>query len=89
MEEYGIKYFLSVIDVFSRKGMIYGINNKKAKILLDCIKEFCIHNSIPKEFASDNGAEFKNKYFNSFCEENNIVFKHGNMEILIALIVRV
>lgn len=36
-----------------------------------------MHNNIPKELASDNGAEFKNKIFNDFCKENNIRYVHG------------
>ena len=29
---YGVKMILSIIDVFSRKAMIYGVNNKKSEI---------------------------------------------------------
>ena len=76
-ECFGIKYILSILDVFSRKGMIYGINTKRANILLNYIKEFCLYNIIPRQFASDNGAKFKNSIFNSFCKENNIEFIHG------------
>ena len=32
---------------------------------------------IPTEFISDNGAEFKNKFFNEFCTLYNIKFIHG------------
>ena len=74
---FGIKYLFTIIDSFCRKAMIYSTNSKKPDILIKFFKDFCMHNNIPKELASDNGAEFKNKIFNNFCEENNIKFVHG------------
>ena len=47
---YGVKMILSIIDVFSRKAMIYGVNNKKSENLIKNILEFCANNSFPKEF---------------------------------------
>jgi len=64
---FGIKYILTIIDVFSRKGMIYGLHNKEAKNILPFINDFCSNHNISKEFSSDNGTEFKNKFFNEFC----------------------
>lgn len=55
---YGIKYILSILDCFSRKGNIYGSNSKKSDLLLKYIEDFCLNNNRPKEFISDNGAEF-------------------------------
>ena len=77
-KSFGIKYLLSILDAFSRKGMIYGTNSKKSDNLLKHIIEFCMNNKIPKEFLSDNGAEFKNKYINDFCNMYNIKFIHGS-----------
>ena len=76
-KEFGIKYILSIIDCFSRKGNIYGTNSKNATILLNFVIDFCLNHNIPKEFISDNGAEFKNKFFNEFCTLYNIKFIHG------------
>ena len=75
-EAFGVKYLMSIIDAFSRKSMIYGTNTKKAEVLLNFVKEFCIYNNILKVFASDNGEEF-NAIFSNFCEDNNIEFRHG------------
>ena len=47
--------------------MVYGINTKKADMILQYIIEFCLHNDFPREFGSDNGAEFKNSIVNEFC----------------------
>ena len=66
VKSFGIKYLLSILDAFCRKGMIYGTNSKKSDNLLKHIIEFCMNNKIPKEYLSDNGAEFKNKYIMIF-----------------------
>lgn len=66
-----------MLDVFSRKGIIFGLNNKEVNSVLPYIIDFCEIHNIPREFASDNGAEFKNKFFNDFCAVNNIKFIHG------------
>ena len=70
-------YFLQAIDVFSRKAMIYGVNNKKSENLIKNILEFCANNSFPKEFCSDNGPEFKNSKLNEICEKEGITYIHG------------
>ena len=49
----------SIIEPFSRKAMIYGLDNKKVQILFQKL-EFCMYNGYPQEFCSDNGREFKN-----------------------------
>lgn len=74
---FGIKNLLSIIDAFSRKAMIYGAYSKKSDILLTYEIEFCLNNKIPKEFLSDNDAEFKNSIFNEFCNIYDIKFVYG------------
>ena len=74
---YGVKYILSVIDVFSRKAMIYKHNSKTSENILKDIIEFCIYNGFPKEFVSDNGPEFKNSKMNDFCIREGIRYIHG------------
>ena len=65
-ENFGIKYLLRVMDIFSRKVTIYGSNTKNSIILL---KEFYLHMNIQKELASDKGNEFKNSIFNQFVKK--------------------
>lgn len=74
---FGVKMILSVIDVFSRKAMIYKANDKKPDNLIKDILEFCANNSFPKEFCSDNGPEFKNSKLNEICEKEGITYIHG------------
>ena len=74
---YGVKYLLGIIDVFSRKGMIYKQNDKKSVSIIPNILEFCVNNSFPKEFVSYNVPEFKNALLKEICEKEKIVFIHG------------
>ena len=55
-----------MLDVFSRKGMIYALNNKEVNSVLPYIIDFCANYNIPREFASDNGAEFKKNFLMIF-----------------------
>ncbi len=74
---FGVKYIFSIMDIFSQKVMIYPLNNEEARNIIPYIIDFCSHNSFPKEFSSDNGAEFKNKLFEEYCSLNNIKFING------------
>ena len=65
------------MDCFSRKAMIYKKDNKCAENIVKDILDFCLHNGFPKEFVSDNGPEFKNKYLNEICIKEGITFIHG------------
>ena len=57
--------------------MVDGINTKKADVIIQYIIEFCLHNNFPKEFGSDNGAEFKNTILKEFCSKHDITFVQG------------
>ena len=73
-KEFGIKYILSILNCFSRKGNINGTNSKNVELLLQYIAYFCLNHNIPKEYISDNEAEFKNNHFNDFCTKYQIKF---------------
>ena len=77
MNHLELNIYLQFKNAFSRKSMAYSTNTKRAEILIKFVKVFCMHNNIPKELASDNGGEFKNKIFNDFYKENNIRYVHG------------
>ena len=66
-----------MIDVFSRKAMIYCHNTKNSDNILIYIIEFFLNNGFPHEFLSDNGPELKNAKTNEFCTEYNIKFIHS------------
>jgi len=67
-ESLGIKYILSIMDCFSRKAMIYGTNTKKSNVLLNYIKDFCLHNNIPKVFISITEQNLKTLYLINFAK---------------------
>ena len=73
----GIKYLFTIMDVFSRKAMIYGTNKKKSGILLKYIIDSYKHNKFLSQYSSDNGQEFKNSNYNEFCFINNNSYIHG------------
>ena len=70
----GIKILLSIIDAFSRKVMIYKLNDKKSDTIIKYILEFCVNNTFPKEFCSDNRPEIKIYKLNDICEKKGITF---------------
>lgn len=72
-----VKYILGIIDAFSLKGMIYKLNNKTSDEVLKYIIEYCLNNSFPREFVSDNGPEFKNSKIEGLCQKEGIDFIHG------------
>jgi len=69
------KYFLTILDDFSRYGWVIFTQNKT-----DVFNKFIIwHNEIynttnitVKAIRSDNGKEFQNSRFQTFCQENGI-----------------
>lgn len=71
----GEKYFLSVIDEYSRKAAIYPMTHKS-----DAFKIFKLHLTRAERFLgkkvkaikTDNGKEFDNDHFKNFCEEQGI-----------------
>ena len=67
---------LHIIDHYSK--FLFGklLEDKKADTVLNNIKNILYISGMPKEIGTDDGAEFTNKKFISFCEENNIKLIH-------------
>ena len=68
----GFTWVIDIIDHFSKYLMSFPISNNNAQYFLNYLKEFCILKGIPKILQTDNGSEYKNNLFNTFCENNNI-----------------
>jgi transposase InsO family protein len=68
-----IKYFLTVIDCFTRFAFVRPLKNKTGSHVLDAFKNILIE-AIKKPYmvVCDKGAEFRNSAFISYCRENNI-----------------
>lgn len=72
----GHKYFMTIIDDFSRKIFLYPLKNKSEAF--EKFEDFfnLIENQMGKKvraIRSDNGKEYINKHFRLFCEDKGII----------------
>jgi len=69
----GIKYFLTVIDCFTRYAFVRPLKFKKGPDVLDAFKDILIEaEQKPYMIVCDKGTEFTNKNFRTFCENEQI-----------------
>ena len=68
---------IHIVEHYSK--FVFGklIEDKRADTVLNNIKKILFISGMPKEICTDNGADFTNKNFISFCEENKIKLMHG------------
>lgn len=86
-ENRGIKFLLTVIDVFSKFAYVEPIKNKKSETILVSMKKlFKIKK--PKKIQSDKGSEFKNKLVQKFLKEKNVKFYTTNSSLKASVIER-
>lgn len=74
----GIPYLLVVIDVFSKRASVKPLRTKSG---VDVTNAFCkTVNELgkPDNLMTDEGKEFVNQYFKSYCEKNQINFFVAN-----------
>jgi len=72
----GYRYFLTILDDYSRFGWVIFITNKYEtfeKFILWYNRIANIFNTKIKYIRTDNGKEFKNKNFEQFCQTNGII----------------
>ena len=81
----GIKYLLTVIDIYSRYAWVIPL---KSKTGVEVLKGFKSIKDIPKNLWVDEGGEFFNKDFMAFNAKNDINMYHTYSEIKGAFIER-
>ena len=77
----GIKYLLTVIDVFSKYGWIKPLKDKKTEsvsLAFDTI--FKKNKRKPDKLWTDKGSEFISKHFKDFLKKNHIALYHTENE---------
>ena len=77
----GIKYLLTVIDVFSKYGWIVALKDKKTESVGSVFDRiFKRSKRKPKKLWTDKGSEFISKHFKEFLKKNNITLYHTENE---------
>ena len=77
----GIKYLLTVIDVFSKYGWIASLKDKKTESVSSAIdKIFKKNKRKPEMLWTDKGSEFISKHFKEFLKKNKIKLYHTENE---------
>ncbi|KAG0418124.1 Gag-Pol polyprotein [Dictyocoela roeselum] len=71
------KYILSVIDIYSRFGIVRALKSKSGGIIANTLREIFYEYGPCQILQSDNGLEFKNAHVQELCEEFNITQIHG------------
>ena len=64
--------FLTIIDSFSRYAQAYYVKDGTGLTILNKIRHYFSHHSIPKKIVCDEGKEFHNKTLIEFCKFNKI-----------------
>jgi hypothetical protein len=67
----GFNWVMDIIDHFSKFLMSIPVENNNGINILCSLKEFINYAGKPKEFQSDNGAEYKNNLIKNFLDDNN------------------
>ena len=70
-------YLFNIIDHFSKFGMSFLIENKKASTIFNLLKLALECNGFPYEIGSDMGKEFCNELIENYLNSKNIKYIHG------------
>ena len=77
----GVKYLLTVIDVFSKYGWIVPLKDKKTESVSSAFDRiFKKSKGKPEKLWTDKGSEFISKHFKEFLKKKNITLYHTENE---------
>jgi len=68
----GIKYLITIIDVFSRYAWVRTLKSKKGEEIIKAFTDVFKEGKKPKYLQTDKGSEFYNKKVEDFLKRNNI-----------------
>ena len=75
----GNRYLLTAIDIFTRFAFVEPLKNKTAKTFMEGFESIMKRaKKFPRRILADKGAEIKNKLFQAYCKNNNILLLHSN-----------
>ena len=94
---YGFKYILIAVDIFSKRAYARGLKNKKAKTILQMFKQILVENkdfykkipyvfNLPSVIQGDSGGEFTAKIIQDYLKSKgiNIFYSRGAQKNSIA-----
>ena len=71
----GIRYLLTLIDIFSKKAFVVPLKNKFGKTVMKALNRIYRYKiNIPINFQSDAGREFKNQYVENYLKFKKIKY---------------
>lgn len=83
---YNKAYVLTCIDFFDRHAWFEALKSKRGEEVLDAFKKIMLRSGRkPRKITSDHGRELKNRFFQKYCEENNIVQYFNNSPLKCSL----
>jgi len=72
----GVKYLLTVIDIFSKYAWVIPLKNKTGESVTEAFEKIILEGRLPVNLWVDEGKEFYNKKFESFLNKNKINIYH-------------
>ena len=75
--ETNYKYFLHILDHYSKYLFDELLTNKKAETIISKLPNIFYINGFPEEICLDNGKEFRNKKLSKFLKDKNVIELHG------------
>jgi len=84
----GIKYLLTVIDVFTKYAWVKPLKNKEAQTVTNAFEQILEEGRKPEKLQVDKGSEFYNKIFEALMTKNKIHMYSSNSDHKAAVVER-
>lgn len=87
-ENSGMKYILTIIDIFSRQGIAIPVKNKTGPVIADALEEVFERSTKPYFIQSDLGLEFYNTHVKKVLDKYNIELFSVHSELKACIVER-